>query len=180
MTMTLADHERRKAEVRDQIAAEKKRHAEAMGALQHEYMEAEEQVHLLCNGLDTSVTLLAEHVLAIHGTFSQAGAERVGVIEDAIADLLIGAKKLRHEYFGTKDYAHWHGQREDHRYGYGPRHGYTIFSVGLSRPLLESGRDLTEDEVSAAIYYLRNLERIQRASADAASAAASATSEVPA
>lgn len=33
MTMTLADHERRKAEVRDQIAAEKKRHAETMGAV---------------------------------------------------------------------------------------------------------------------------------------------------
>ncbi|RMM59421.1 hypothetical protein ALQ74_03220 [Pseudomonas savastanoi pv. glycinea] len=48
----------------------------------------------------------------------------------------------------------------------GPSPGSVIFSIGIRRS--ELGRDLTEAEIEAALYYLRNLHKIQAATASAA------------
>lgn len=56
---------------------------------------------------------------------------RFHLIEEAI--LAIGTnpdKALKAEYIGVKNYAHFGDQRSDHPYGYGPSHGYIVFSIG--------------------------------------------------
>lgn len=173
--MDITTYERRIAEVRGLMVAEQKRHDAAMSALRSEIEQAEVERARILDGLDSAAILLAEHVLEVSGTFARAGNDRNWVIETAIADLIGGQEKLRFEYIGTKDYAHWHGQGVSCEYGYCPRHGSVIFSVGLSRPLrFKSGRPLTADEVNAAVYYLRNIERIQAAQAKASALAAAA------
>lgn len=72
------------------------------------------------------------------------GGPRFSLLEDAIAAIQHdGAKALREEYMGIKNYAGFGDQREDHKYGYGPRHGHIVFSV---RRLAGSGV-LGADEV---------------------------------
>jgi hypothetical protein len=57
--------------------------------------------------------------------------ERAQVIEAAIAAIQAdGSAAFATHYMGVKNYAGFGDQREDHPYGYGPRHGHTVFSVG--------------------------------------------------
>jgi hypothetical protein len=77
------------------------------------------------------------------------GCPRNGLIEEAIAAIQrdpVGA--LRKEYFGIKNYAGFGDQREDHPYGYGPKHGSIVFRIGRENP--GDGKALDND----AIYYL--------------------------
>ena len=67
-----------------------------------------------------------------------------------------GAKgKLATEFFGTKNYDRWYHQRYDCRYGAGPRHGTTVFSIGLHLEVRDT--ELTPEQVDAALYILENM-----------------------
>lgn len=99
--------------------------------------------------LDRDALVLAAGILVCRGTINEC---RRGVILDAKDAILSGGGKLRHNYFGTKNYDRWSDQREDHEYGRGPAHGYTVFSVGLGEAARK--RDLTSIEVEACIYAL--------------------------
>lgn len=72
---------------------------------------------------------------------------------DAMSDLASGTPRLLREYFGCKDYEHWRGQRSDHPYGTGPRHGHIVASIGLSD---EVRRDtaLLREHLEDALYFL--------------------------
>ena len=41
---------------------------------------------------------------------------------------------LKKGYVGIKNYASFGDQREDHEYGFGPRHGSIVFSIGRRKP----------------------------------------------
>ncbi len=116
-------------------------------------------------GLDLDKIALAENFLGVTD-YSRGGDERNNARQDAIKwfagtlDMRNGYADLRSVYFGTKNYDRWSGQRADHSYGMGPRHGSTCFSIGLREDARK--RDLTDDEREAAIYYLLNLEAIQK------------------
>lgn len=174
MSIDIVPIERRRRELHAAIGAETQRHNTTMTALRAELTDAENSIRLEADGIDQAKVMLAEHVLSVYGHYARSGEDRASVIEDAITDLLAGGVKLREQAFGTKDYAHWHGQRSDHSYGCGPRHGSLIFQVGFTRSHLENPRPLTGDEIEAAVYYLRNLERIQAAKAAAHSTAQAA------
>ncbi len=168
--MNIVDFERTKISLRADIRAEKARHESAMSALRTSLITAEAGSNIAAAGLDDGKITTAKTVLTVYGRFVDGGEERESVIEDAIADLLAGGVKLRHQGFGTKSYGRWHGQRSDHTYGYGPKHGSTIFQVGLAKEFRAdeySAKDthvsLTDEQLSAAIYCLRNLTRIQAA-----------------
>lgn len=61
--------------------------------------------------------------------------QRLRLIEDAIRQIQHDpVKALAGEYLGIKNYAGFGDQREDHRYGMGPRHGTIVFSVERRRP----------------------------------------------
>lgn len=84
--------------------------------------------------------------------------ERKKCVTDAMSDLANGAKRLKERYFGTKDYAHWSDQREDHLYGYGPKHGSMVFRVALQGEYLR--KELTPEDIECAIYCLMNIDKI--------------------
>ena len=116
-------------------------------------------------GLDLARIALAETVLAVTD-YSKGGQDRDLKRQQAIRWLgtqepASGHGSLRYEFFGTKNYDGWVGQGNNCQYGYGPRHGYTCFSIGLTPDARK--RDLTPEEAGAAIYYLLNIERVQAA-----------------
>lgn len=132
-------------------------------AIQERIAKIRQTVNESVAGLDSDQIALAETVLCVHGSYASAGADRASALHDAIKELsLNGGGKLWEQHFSTKNYDRWHGQRSDHGYGYGPKHGYLIFSIGI--PLDIRKRDpqhLSPEEVEAAVYYLTHLSRIQ-------------------
>lgn len=113
------------------------------------------------DGLDIEKITLAESVLYA-SNYKNGGDEWNSARKDAIkwfATGKAGYRGLKHEFFGTKNYDRWCGQRSDCEYGMGPRHGSTCFEIGLKKEARQ--RDLSDTENDAAIYYLVNLERIQ-------------------
>lgn len=78
------------------------------------------------------------------------GVPRPALIEEAIQRIQADAKTaMRHEYLGIKNYASFGDQREDHRYGFGPKHGAIVFEIGRTSELQ---RDVPLD--ADAIYLL--------------------------
>ena len=62
------------------------------------------------------------------------GTIRQQAIERAICAIgQDGATAIRDQYIGVKNYAHFGDQREDHPYGYGPKHGTIVFKIGRNR-----------------------------------------------
>lgn len=126
-------------------------------------------------GLDLNKISLAETIIFVSGSYDKAGADRQSVIDDAIKSLSTGEPlrpiygDLWKCYFGTKNYDGWRGQRSDCEYGYGPRHGVTIFKVGVVSDVRKERKqtDLTPKEIEAAIYYLVNIQSIQATNNDA-------------
>lgn len=159
---SLSDWERIINEWTSKRADAVKRHAEELRSIDWEIAEATRQRNLLLDGLDAAKIELADHVIYVRGDYERAGQDRAQCREDAIRELLAGGGRLRTEYCGTKNYERWRGQLSGHPYGMGPRHGSIVFEIGMQRTV--RGRDLTADEIDAAVYYLRNLERIQAAS----------------
>lgn len=164
--------ETRKRELKTNLLSEQSRHRYAIKMLRDELVLIELQLQQMSNGIDTALVQLAESVVHVVGLFDNAGQDRESAREDAITEILSGGGKLRSEQFCTKTYASWHGQRSDHAYGYGPRHGWIIFRIGLTPEARK--RDLTAEEIEAAVYYLRNLSRIQAAATAARSKAEAA------
>ena len=122
------------------------------------------KIALLASGFDGEKISLAETFLSV-SKYSNGGADRQSVLDDAIkwfADETSFSARydLRREYFGTKNYDSWRGQRSDHSYGYGPSHGTICFSVGLRNGW--TNHLFTAEEKDAAIYYLMNLPAIQQ------------------
>lgn len=140
------------------MEAEAQRHGEAVRALNARIVDAKRRIALGDAGLDIDRIALALTVLRVEGRPHNEGHSAV---QDAIADLLKGGGRLRVEYFGAKDYDRWDSQRSDHAYGFGPRHGHIVFSIGLRHEART--RALTDAEIDACVYYLNNLKKIQEA-----------------
>lgn len=145
-------------------------------AIRERIFKIRQSINESVSGLDSDQIALAETVLRVHGSYASAGEDRASALHDAIKELsLHGGGKLWEQHFSTKNYDRWHGQRSDHGYGYGPKHGSLIFSIGL----LDETRNrdpqaLTPEEVEAAVYYLTHLSRIQDAKQQAAPSGAEA------
>lgn len=137
-------------------------------ALRQAIFEADAALRVAAEGMNLEAIAAAERVLYIRGEYAKAGTDRAEVLQDAIAQIATGEKRgyrgLWHEAFGTKSYAHWYGQRSDHEYFFGPKHGSLIFQVGLLADIRSREvQELSDAEKEACVYYLTNLERIQAA-----------------
>ena len=165
----ITEMEQRKATLRAEMKLEEERHTKAMRGFKEEFRLAEERIQFVSGDLDEAKVLLGEHVLAVSGSYADAGEGRGAAMSNAKAAILQGGGALKTEYQGTKSYDRWHGQWISCSYNMGPRHGGVIFRIGLTNEARQ--RDLTEEEIEAALYYLNNLERIQSAKAKAKQAA---------
>lgn len=141
-------------------------------AIRSEIAELSRSVALDGAMLDQEKISLARTVLYVRGSYERAGEDRASVIQDAVAFFATGPrpyKDLRQDYFGTKNYDRWSGQRSDHPYWAGPSHGTICFKVGLT----DAGRKrdgFTPEEVEACLYLLTRIEAIQKAEASARAA----------
>ena len=164
--MKLAELERQRISLTALIGEENDRHKKQLASLGKDLAEANRLIAASADGLDLDALKLAESVIEVRGAYDKAGDDRAFALQKAVDDLANGAAALKKSYFGTKSYAHWHGQFVECGYGMGPSHGSVIFSIGVRRS--ELGRDLTDGEIEASLYYLRNLQRIQAATAKSA------------
>lgn len=142
-------------------------HDKAVAAKKDEIRELVEQKGLAAAGLDVPRIRRAMSLIRFRGAFLNGSglesSQRRQVVDDAVSDLASGAKKLRREYFGVKNYSGFGDQRSDHSYGMGPRHGHIVFAVELAKP----NRDLEPQEVDDAIYALLNIKALMEARAEA-------------
>lgn len=127
-----------------------------------------EQEAILGSGLDLEKINLGRKILRIQGdpygiTDGCSGKDNT-IAEEAVRDIMDGCRKLRTEYFGNKRYGRYY-QRNDCRYGWGPSCGGIVDRIGL-RNWQDDFRELTPEEVEAAIYYIRNYNQIKNISND--------------
>lgn len=149
-------------EARQLLIAENEQKQADYGRWQKTYkaqmQELVEEEALMAGGVDTERLNHGLHVIHISGDYRRYGGEAAGCVIAAKADLATGAKKLKREYFGAKNYAHWTGQRSDHTYGFGPTHGSIVFSIGLTKAARKM--ELTEQMVEDALYVLANIDKV--------------------
>ncbi|BDH62343.1 hypothetical protein MTP04_24730 [Lysinibacillus sp. PLM2] len=107
---------------------------------------------LSLNNFDLNKITIAESLLEFSRGFNR---KNNGPIRHAIDDIVNDFRCLRKEYFGTKDYSGFVNQEVQCTYGYGPRHGYVVFSVGLKNGVRQ--KEFTDEEKDACIYYLNHL-----------------------
>lgn len=93
---------------------------------------------------------LARKCISINGKISESAG---GAYQAALEAVAAGGQALLKQYIGAKRYEGFH-QRCDSKYGYGPKHGSIVFSVGLMPHIRNSCHRLTEDEVEACVRYL--------------------------
>jgi hypothetical protein len=164
------------AELAAHIAASKQREAELRSGIE----KASVVLASSASGIDHDKIALAKTVIYVRGLFEHGGRDRDSVIQDAIKQLSTGVAireifgDLWRVSFGTKNYAQWSGQRSDHDYGYGPKHGSICFAVGLTDSVRKEKKhsDLLPEEIEATVYYLTNIQRVQAAEEAAKQAAA--------
>ena len=167
---TLAEFCAAETGAREALKTHQEEAAKREQQLKNELSKARENVLLVSSGLNNEKVELARKVLYLRGSFANS-PQRRSVIRDAVDWLATGEKRTYHTpergYFGVKNYDRFGDQREDHEYGFGPKHGSIVFAVGLKEPK----RPLTDEERDAALYYLLNIEAIQTASSSAKEAA---------
>lgn len=114
--------------------------------------ELQRQREIIMNGLNQNYISTAEEILYVGGLRNNYYDSTV--VRDAINDIVNNCVKIKNEYFGSKNYSGWTYQREDHKYGYGPKHGHIVFEIGLRNPKQE----LTEEEKECCLYYLNAIK----------------------
>jgi len=166
-TTTLTVAAREINELQSELKAHRVSSEHREARIKEEIRKCSEVLRASAEGIDNDTVKLAKTVLNI-SDYAKGGKERASCVSDAIKQLSTGDpirqtySDLWVTYFGTKNYDRWSGQRSDHQYNYGPRHGGICFSVGLTKSVRSRDpRALSAEETEAAIYYLVNLERIQ-------------------
>lgn len=160
---------RRQIEAKAALDLHRKQAAERDKELVAELQDAASNLMLHNSDIDVGKVELAETIIYVTD-YSRGGEDRGSCVKQALKQFAMGSETnpyldLWRVYLGTKSYDRWHGQRSDHEYGYGPRHGSVIFRIGVHDAVRHDRKqsDLTAEEVDACVYYLLNIGRIQDA-----------------
>jgi hypothetical protein len=150
--MTLREVETELIRLSGELETENKRHTEAVKSYKQQIAEAERQKSMLLKGIDIEKIHTAEKVLWIRGLRDENNFDS-DCVRRAIQGIASGDQKIKREYYGVKNYDQFYHQAEDYEYGYGPKHGTIVFSIGLRNPK----HDLTDDDVECCLYLLNLL-----------------------
>ncbi|MBC1188496.1 hypothetical protein HII27_22665 [Kluyvera sp. SCKS090646] len=165
--MSIIELTRKKMAIEAELAQLKAKFTDDTSRIGKELIAVSEGINQANKGL--SVEMVQHGMTIISFGDPKQSTERRRCVEDAINDIASGFPRLSERYFGTKNYAHWSDQREDHRYGYGPGHGSICFKVGLTvaalAKLVTGG--LSDYDAECAIYCLMNIDAINAANAKA-------------
>lgn len=106
------------------------------------------------NGVSVDKVLNAKRFIKYNGAENIGCGDTIYCIKKAIADLCNKNYRIIEEYYGCKDYASFICQYEPHRYGYGPKWGYTVFSIGATEAWRDGDINPTDDDLSDILYVL--------------------------
>lgn len=162
MTLTQIAIELKEQKERMQRLKDAYSHALAVG--QARVGELSAKMNMAKAGIDTQKVDAGLKVLAIKGKASSADS----IISLAIDDLAAGCPHMKKKYFGIKVYSGFGEQREHHEYGYSPRHGSIVFSIGLTNSALRDLAEGKEIDTESAIYLLLNWKEVAAAKVEAA------------
>lgn len=161
---TLADTILTINSIKEAIADEIFGHKQRVAHLEAQLAIAKNEALMHKNGLDVEKIKLGKTIIAASNP-ANGGADWKSCVNDAITQLAENNgfaapfQGLAKHQLCTKNYDRWRGQRSDHSYSGGPKHGSICFYIGMQKDV--RGRTplvLTPEEQSAAIYYLMNLE----------------------
>lgn len=158
--MSLKELTIQKSLIESQIQTLKEHFAKETKRLASELIEVNERLNIVNAGLNEDMVSHGMSIVKFGKTKSIS--ERMACVRDAINDIANGCIKLRKEYLGTKDYAHWSDQRIACHYGYGPSHGSVVFRIGLTESARKKIHDgaLSDYDIECAIYCLMNIDEI--------------------
>lgn len=94
---------------------------------------------------------IAEEIINVSGNPYGITSDQGTIAASAINDIANGCARLKTAYFGNKRYDGYY-QREDHEYGYGPKHGYIVDEISLRETY--RNKELTSEQKDACIYYI--------------------------
>lgn len=114
--------------------------------------EAQLSKNLLMANFDLSKIDTAKKAMYIRGFWYADYNEAKAAILEAIQKVVSESEYLTKNYIGCKNYEGFVCQREDHKYGYGPRHGHIVFEIGYNSP-----KEVLTGEVAEACIYWLNL-----------------------
>lgn len=114
--------------------------------------------NMLMNGVDVDRVENSRNFITIDGCKYYGTGETKKCVDDCIDDISQQKFKILNEYFGCKDYAGFHLQREDHRYGYGPRFGAIIFSIRATCKWREGKVKPSRKDLNDILYALNILK----------------------
>lgn len=155
MVRTLSDLVRDEVDLRRRLDDVERLYVDSKASLTRQLDGVKRLRSMASEGIDVAKVQIAESLLTLQGDLNVRGSyhskTRLQAVECAIDDLATtGGEVLRKEYVGVKNYAGFGDQRFDCEYGYGPSHGYIVFSIRLN----VRDRALTPDEIEACIYTL--------------------------
>jgi hypothetical protein len=136
---------------KDQI---QKKYSDDIKSIDHKINQATIDRDLLMKDFNLDKINLAKSFIYVEGVDNIGQGESGSALNDAIKDFSEGVKYLRTRYIGCKQYDGFYMQRTDCEYGYGPRHGYIIFRIGLK----DTKHEFVDIEIDSCIYYIRKLK----------------------
>lgn len=133
-------------------------------ALQKEFTDCKIIIDKEIQNLQTTIQLIikgfspekieeARKIIYIYGLHHYGYGDTKKAVEDAINALAHGGESLYTQYIGCKNYAGY-CLREDHPYGYSPKHGSIVFKIGLRDP----SYILASQDIEACLYYLNTIK----------------------
>lgn len=161
--------------LRESIKSTEKQHAELMQSLRAALTEQERLIGIAEAGVPIEQFQTARQFVSIEWggrEYESHTRERTGPRRDtpevhscfreAIEEFRGGPKFILTRYFGVKEYDRWNSQREDHKYGYGPKHGGIWFRIempdAMRREIRDGGRVMTDEETIAVVAWLTAVE----------------------
>lgn len=148
------------------IVSLRSKHKESLRSLESARDRASYEYKLVLNhSLNLEWIKNAESIITIRGQIGITKDGKVGLgndleaVEDAIKWFAGSGGiylDLNCQYSGCKNYDGYIHQRENHNYGFGPRHGNIVFAIELKPEFRK--KDLTDEQKSNCIYYLEALK----------------------
>jgi len=165
MTRTLLELTKDCYDLQEKMKVEKHKFTIITNEIDTEQKALEVQMNMIRTGIDVDTVIRAEKCLYLRGKFTGVGAQQ-SCLDDMSRWLSTGKfdgyRTPKTIYFGCKDYSEWVSQRDDGAYFTGPKHGTTVFAIGLAEQY-HGKIEPTEQNKNDMLYYIMNITEIQKA-----------------
>ena len=126
--------------------------------LQAQKKELETRLQYEIDGINSNRIDNAKRFIYIEGLKNFGHGETRPCVNELISDIVNDNYKILKEYYGCKNYDGFICQRSDHRYGYGPTHGYIVFSIRATQDFREGKTTPNEKDKNDILYMLENVK----------------------